>query len=237
MPTASYSTQIAKRGDAARGILQDEATKQAAVQGGVPVDKLSEISQAEQEAKAADLEQRKKQQEAKQRNEALEEDFAAIKRDYTEFRQRRETRKAELTSKEEAPLLAALTAEYARKIQIERTDKTGKTTTSVEESEAIFDRLTEISRAVGAVLMHSELVKSFEAVAYGEDKLGALKKRADDLLEELKEIQKLRKEAEASTQREQAAAGKVNELWKLYGPSLRRVANKNATIKALLQST
>jgi hypothetical protein len=132
---------------------------------------------------------------------------------------------------------ASLTADYARKIQVERVSKDGKIISTFEESEAAADRLTEIVSAVGAVLADGTLVKSFGQVEYGKESLEALHGWATRLLAEQKAIEVVRQEAEAATQREHKAVAALNELWKVYGPQLRRAGETNPTIKAFLKNT
>jgi hypothetical protein len=237
MPTTSYNAKITNRGEAARGILANEAAKQAAAKGGVPVEQLEAISKNEQAAKAADQDQRQKQTLAKSRQTVFDEAYAKIQREYTNFRQRRESRKLELQGPVHQALHAVLLTEYARKVQVERVSKKGETVISMEESKAAADRLAEISSAVSAVLAHKELIKLFAQVEYGQELLQALQQEAERLLVEQKAIEVIRKEAEVATQQEHAAVATVKELWKVYGPQLRRAGEKNSTIKAFLTNT
>jgi hypothetical protein len=237
MPTASYNNKAAARGEAARGILRSSEFTAAASKEGTPADKLEAMGKHEQAGKLADQEQRTKQAESKSRQEIFDKDLSALRKEFTVFRQRRETRKAELTTAEKQPLLAILTTEYTRKIQIDRLGKDGKTTTVVEESDAALDRVAEIVNTVGAVLASPELVSLFAVVEYGHAKLSSLKKEGERLQGELKALATLRNEIEAATKREHEAVGALNDLWKLYGPQLRRAGDQAPGIKALLQGT
>jgi hypothetical protein len=230
---AEYNKKIAARGEAARGALSVEAYLAAAKEAGVSSAVLEALSFDEQEAKTADQEQRRLRSSAKARGAALQRDLAAVKRAYTVFRERRETRKPLLRDRPQ--LLAVLAVDYARKRRVAGVDDAGAPTAALVDSRAMGDELREISDAVGAVLAEPALVASFAEVEYGPEKLAALKARAEELLAEKKAVAVLRALAEDATRRERAAVDRVNGAWKLYGPQLRRAAGEIPGMGALLE--
>lgn len=234
---APYTQKIANRGDAAAAIVGSDELRPIAVAEGAPEDVLHEIAQRAKEAKDADAEQRRKQAESKKRNETLTKEYRETRKEYTLFKERRQTRLEHFQDPSQSKLLSALTADYTTKVQVKRLTKEGKEVDVMVESEAIEDRLREIADAVSAVLAEPDLVASFVVVNYGEDKLSALLKRVRGHQAELTAIETLRKEAEAATKREHASVDRVNALWKSYGPSLRRAAEKSPAIEALLKNT
>lgn len=233
----SFSPKTAKRIEAARGVLANQHALTAAAQRGVPAEKLSAIVQLGQDAESADQRQRTKKEESIQRSRTFSAEMAVLAREYTEFRQLRETRKAELQGAADATLLAVLNADYTVKVQVARTNEAGDTSREVVDSTSYAAKLQEVTRAVSAVLEHAALVDSFAAISYGAEKLRALLTRAEQLQALQQEAQQLRKESEDATQQERAAVGALNGLWKLYGPLLRRVAVDVPLVRALLQDT